>query len=436
MESGKSIMATDPGKINEIEVPTCGPVSAAIRPPSSKSITNRALICAALAQGKTDLVQPLESDDTHVMIDSLKRLGIQVEKADDVVTVHGCGGNIPATEAELFIGNSGTSVRFLTALLCLGNGNFTIDGVPRMRERPIGDLLNALRQIGAEVESETDCPPVNVAAKGLNGGEVTIRGDISSQYLSGLLMSAPYARESVTVRVDGELVSRPYVDMTTAIMQAFGISVESDSDSYRVPAAGYQGQRFLVEPDASAASYFWAAAAITGGTATVRELGRDSLQGDVGFCDLLVEMGCSLKESEEGITISRSGPLKGIDCDMSNVSDTAQTLSAVALFAAGPTTIRGIAHNRHKETDRIGNLAIELRKFGAVVDEFDDGFRVVPPDELIPAEVDTYDDHRMAMSLALPGLIVPGTIIRDPGCTAKTYPHFFEDLKTFIGGAQ
>ena len=416
-------MATD-----AIEVQPCSTIDASIRPPSSKSITNRALICAALAVGRSKLLQPLDSEDTRVMVDSLQRLGLKVERADDDLLVDGCGGDIPAEQAELFIENSGTSVRFLTALLTLGDGEFVIDGIPRMRERPIEDLLAALRMLGAKLDSETGCPPVSVSASGLRGGEVSIKGNISSQYLSGLLMSAPYARSPVSIVVDGELVSRPYVDMTLAIMAEFGVEVAAETSRFEVPHQKYSAREYAIEPDASAASYFWAAAAIAGGSATVEGLSRSSLQGDVGFCDLLVQMGCELEESTSGMTIRRNGKLHGIDCDMGNVSDTAQTLSVVALFADGPTTIRGIAHNRHKETDRIGNLAIELRKFGAKVDEFEDGFTVHPPQEISGATIETYDDHRMAMSLALPGLRVPGVKILDPACTGKTYPDFFEDL--------
>ena len=420
-------------EVSQIEVQPCGEISATIRPPSSKSITNRALICAALARGTSQLVDPLESDDTRVMIDSLQRLGIAVESSADrsTICINGCGGDIPAQQAELFIGNSGTSVRFLTAMSTIGRGDYVIDGVPRMRERPIQDLLDALRQLGTSIDCPTGCPPVRVSAHGLRSGNVTIKGNISSQYLSGLLMAAPYAEGSVQIRIDGELVSRPYVEMTTAIMANFGVRVEETEDGFDVERQCYRGREYKIEPDASAASYFWAAAAIQGGSATVEGLRRDSLQGDVGFCDLLVQMGCELEETSTGITIRRSGKLSGIDCDMGNVSDTAQTLSAVALFAEGPTTIRGIAHNRHKETDRIGNLAIELRKFGATVHEFEDGFQIVPPARVTAATVDTYDDHRMAMSLALPGLAVPGVVIRDPGCTAKTYPDFFADLAQF-----
>ena len=415
---------------NQVEIQTSGPIKASIRPPSSKSITNRALIIAALAEGESILHQPLESDDTRVMIDSLRRLGIGVVERDSALLVQGGGGAFPNDSAELFIGNSGTSVRFLTAMAAVGNGTFQLDGIPRMRERPIQDLLDALQSLGCNATSilGTGCPPVAVTTNGLKGGEVSIKGNISSQFLSGLLMAAPYAQSPVTIQVDGELVSRPYVDMTLAIMAEFGVSAAASETNFQLPVAKYSGREYTIEPDASAASYFFAAAAITGGEATVLELGRDSLQGDVGFCDLLVQMGCELSEHDDGLTLRGPEVLKGIDCDMGEVSDTAQTLSAVALFADGPTTIRGIAHNRHKETDRIGNLAIELRKFGATVDEFEDGFTVNPPQLLTPATADTYDDHRMAMSLALPGLRIPGVKINDPGCTAKTYPHFFEDL--------
>lgn len=418
--------------MDQIEIQTSQPIHAKIRPPSSKSITNRALICAALASGSSRLHQPLVSDDTHVMIDSLSKLGVSIERTQDTLVIEGCGGNFPNSSAELFIGNSGTSVRFLTAMLCAGQGTFEISGVPRMHERPIQDLLDALNSLGAKAESVdgTGCPPVRVQAGGLRGGAVAIKGNISSQFLSGLLMAAPYANSPVTIRVNGELISRPYVEMTLAVMREFGVGTVWTDTNFQVPAAKYRGHIYEIEPDASAASYFWAAAAITGGEVEVLELTRSSLQGDVEFCDLLVEMGCELTENENSMTIKGPEQLHGIDCNMAHVSDTAQTLSAVSLFADGPTTIRGIAHNRHKETDRIGNLAIELRKFGAKVEEFEDGFTVHPPDQLTPAVIDTYDDHRMAMSMALPGLKVSGVTINDPGCTAKTYPHFFEDLQS------
>lgn len=415
---------------DQIEIEPSGPIHTSIRPPSSKSITNRALICAALAQGESTLRWPLASDDTRVMIDSLRRLGISVVELDRSLAVSGQGGRIPNRQAELFIGNSGTSVRFLTAMVSVGAGHFQLDGVQRMRERPIQDLIDALNSLGCQVVSlnSTGCPPVSVTTSGLSGGDVAVRGDVSSQFLSGLLMAAPYASSPIRISVCGELVSRPYVDMTLAVMRSFGVEVDATGTEFRIPGGVYVGQDYDIEPDASAASYFWAAAAITGGVATVEGLARNSLQGDVGFCDLLVRMGCELVESGGNMTIRGPKQLMGIDCDMGHVSDTAQTLSAVALFAKGPTTIRGIAHNRHKETDRIGNLAIELRKFGASVDEFEDGFTVHPPDKVSAATIETYDDHRMAMSLALPGLRIPGVKILDPECTAKTYPKFFEDL--------
>jgi 3-phosphoshikimate 1-carboxyvinyltransferase len=415
---------------DQIEIRPSGPIKAAIRPPSSKSITNRALIIAALADGVSVLQQPLASDDTRVMIDSLQRLGIEVEEKDNSLTVHGQAGVIPNKQAELFIGNSGTSVRFLTAMVSACNGDFLIDGIERMRERPIQDLLDALQSLGVDASSKNDtgCPPVVIKSNGIAGGEVSVRGNVSSQFLSGLLMASPYAKSPVTVKVEGELVSLPYVDMTLAVMKEFRVTANSTSTEFHIPCGKYSGRQYRIEPDASAASYFWAAAAITGGEAKILELNRNSLQGDVAFCDLLVQMGCELIEDDDGMTIHGPSQLKGIDCNMGNISDTAQTLSAVALFADGPTTIRGIAHNRHKETDRIGNLAIELRKFGAEVDEFDDGFTVRPAKRPTEATIDTYDDHRMAMSLSLPGLRIPGVKINDPGCTAKTYPHFFEDL--------
>jgi 3-phosphoshikimate 1-carboxyvinyltransferase len=367
------------------------------------------------------------------MVAALGKLGIKVE-ADatrQTLTVTGCGGKIPAASAELYVANSGTTVRFLTAMLALGHGTFRLDGTPRMRERPIDDLLAALVQLGASAASEAGngCPPVVVTARGLAGGRAIVRGNISSQYLSGLLMAAPCAAQPVEIVVEGQLVSQPYVHMTLAVMRAFGVSVEpGDLARFVIPnSAPYRGLSYDVEPDASAASYFWAAPAITGGQVTVAGLSRDSLQGDVEFVDVLARMGCHVSDSPAGITVRAAEKLRGIDVDMNAISDTVQTLGAVALFAEGPTTITGVAHIRHKETDRIAALATELRKFGATVDERPDGLRITPA-ALHAATIDTYDDHRMAMSMALVGLRVPGVVIRDPGCTAKTYPEFFADL--------
>jgi len=425
---------------DSISIATCGPIRGSIRPPGSKSITNRALIIAALAKGKSTLRGALASEDTQVMIESLTRLGISVEEsqAGATLVIDGCGGTIAQPDADLFVGNSGTTVRFLTAMLAACQGKFRLDGIARMRERPIADLIRTLNALGSDVTSElnTGCPPVLIRAQGLKGGAAKIRGDISSQFLSALLMAAPYARESVQVQVEGVLVSQPYVCMTLGLMRAFGVDVDpGDLTQFNIAGSQqYQARDYAIEPDASAASYFWGAAAITGGEITVRGLGRDALQGDVVFVDCLEKMGCIVRAQNDAITVV-GRRLRGIEIDMNAISDTAQTLGVVALFAEGPTTIRGIAHVRHKETDRIGDLARELRKFGATVDEFDDGMRITPPanyDKFSGASIATYNDHRMAMSLALAGLNLPGVVINDPGCTAKTYPHFFTDLQELI----
>lgn len=413
--------------------PFAGPAWGSIRPPGSKSITNRALVCAALANQPSTLIGVLESDDTRVMTEALSKLGVNVrsELSQHRSLVTGCGGIIPAAPADLFIGNSGTTVRFLTAMLALGHGTYTLDGTPRMRERPIQDLLDALAQLGVDAASTagTGCPPVVIRACGLRGGEATIRGDVSSQFLSGLLMAAPYAQSPLRLKITGELVSQPYVHMTLAVMRAFGVDVpDNDLSDLRIDAPRhYTGRTYEIEPDASAASYFWAAAAITGGVVSVEGLNRSSLQGDVAFCDCLAQMGCEVQYSESGTTVV-GRPLRGIDVDMNAISDTVQTLGAVALFAKGPTRIRNVGHIRHKETDRIGALATELRKLGATVEQRSDGLTITPG-KLQPAAIDTYDDHRMAMSLALVGLKQPGVLINDPGCTAKTYPQFFSDLE-------
>ncbi|MCA9266857.1 MAG: 3-phosphoshikimate 1-carboxyvinyltransferase, partial [Planctomycetales bacterium] len=315
-------------------------------------------------------------------------------------------------------------------------GRFRLDGVERMRARPIGDLLAALRQLGADVRSETgnDCPPVAVAADRLRGGRAVVKGDISSQYLSGLLLAAPAAAAPVEIVVDGELVSKPYVAMTVEVMRSFGATVQCDDlRKFHIDApAPYVAARYAVEPDASAASYFWAVAAITGGSVTVEGLTRGALQGDVAFCECLREMGCQVQYADDSTTVV-GGTLRGVDVNMNAISDTVQTLAAVALFAEGATTISGVEHIRHKETDRIGDLATELRKLGAAVEERRDGLTITPPAKPVGATIETYNDHRMAMSLALAGLRTPGVTILNPGCTEKTYPQFFTDLARLCG---
>ncbi|HLA85957.1 MAG TPA: 3-phosphoshikimate 1-carboxyvinyltransferase, partial [Thermoguttaceae bacterium] len=312
---------------------------------------------------------------------------------------------------------------------------FRLDGAPRMRQRPIQPLLDALGRLGARAVSESGagCPPVVVHANGIDGGTAQVSGTISSQYLSGLLMAAVGASGPVELVVEGGLVSEPYVKMTLAVMRSFGAAVETPSPGrFLVPAPQrYSACRYAVEPDASAASYFFAAAAVTGGRVTVEGLSRDSLQGDVALCDCLAQMGCRVEYGPDAITVA-GGPLRGIHVDMNAISDTVQTLGVVALFAEGPTRIRNVAHIRHKETDRLAALAAELRKLGAVVEEGLDWLQITPG-RLHGATLETYDDHRMAMSLAVAGLRVPGVAIRDPGCTAKTYPTFFEDLARLSG---
>ena len=420
--------------------PLAKPVSATVTVPGSKSITNRALVLAALTDRDIPcrLTGALRSEDTEVMIAAIQQLGISVqpdwnERNPSVLFPTTPTRGIPARSADLFVANSGTTMRFLTALVATGEGRYRLDGIPRMRERPIRDLLDALNQlrgVKAFSESGNGCPPVVVETKGIQGGHVKIRAGVSSQFLSGLLMAAPNAEEAVTIEVEGPVVSEPYIEMTLAMMRSWSHRVERiGTSTYRVLTTdNHPGpQEYAIEPDASAASYFWAAAAITGGRVTVSGLNRASLQGDVRFVDVLAQMGCRVEECDAGITV-HGGTLRGVDVDMNDISDTVMTLGAVACFAEGPTTIRNVAHIRHKETDRIAALATELRKLGAEVDERDDGL-TIHPRPLTGCAVDTYNDHRMAMSLALVGLKVPGVVIRNPGCVAKTYPGFWQDLE-------
>ena len=415
-----------------------GPVNGAVRPPGSKSLTNRALLCAALADGQSVLAGALVSDDTRVMIESLGRLGISVESllGGTRLLVKGCGGVIPKTEADLFVDNSGTTVRFLTAVLALAGGVYRLDGVERMRERPIGPLVDALKKLGVSIAAESvdGCPPVAINSAQALSRETEIAGDVSSQYLSGLLLGAPLAGSGLDVCIAGNCVSWPYVEMTCRVMKSFGVKVILDSGGRAQVAAGqtYRATEYNIEPDASAASYFWAVAAICGGRVRVDGLNLESLQGDIRFVEALTRMGCHVEYGDDAITVTGQAR-QGIDIDMADFSDTAQTLAVVALFVQGSTRITGVAHNRVKETDRIGNLAIELRKLGAKVEEHPDGLTIHPPTHLHPARIQTYRDHRMAMSFALAGLTQPGIEIADPGCVAKTFPNYFEVLAELVG---
>ena len=420
-----------------IEIPCSpGPVHGSIRPPGSKSITNRAVVCAALARGKSRLSGVLDSQDTRVMAAGLAALGIPLEAdwAAGTMQVTGCGGTIPATEAVIDCAASGRTIRFLSAVCALGHGTYRLDGTPRMRKRPIGDLLEALRSLGVEAvaESPGGCPPVALRGRGLAGGTAQVRGDTSSQFASGLALVAPCTTGGLRIDFTGRLVSLPYLEMTRRVMAAFGAAcTPTAADGWTIAPAGYTACDYSIEPDASAASYFFAAAAITGGSVRVEGLSRRSMQGDVGFCDALERMGCRVEWCADGagsITVSGRAD-RGIDIDMNAISDTVPTLAVVALFADGPTTIRNVAHIRDKETDRISDLACELRKLGATVDETHDGLTIAPA-RLRAATLATYDDHRMAMSLALAGLRVPGVHILDPGCVGKTFPDYWQRLAT------
>ena len=415
--------------------PVTSPVCGVIRPPGSKSITNRAMVMAALASGPLHMTGVLDSQDTRVMVESLRRLGFTVDQNIDhcSCTVHGLGGRIPAESADLWLENSGTSIRFLTSLCALGQGTYRLDGIERMRQRPIADLVDALGPLGASIRFEqpqSDCPPIVVEGSSgyLQGGATRIHGDISSQFLSSVLMAAPACSKPVHVTVDGDLVSKPYILMTLQMMEAFGASVQypDDLSSFFIQPQPYVAGTYEIEPDASAASYFFGAAAVTGGEVTVTGLSRHALQGDVGFAEALERMGCEVAWQSDRITV-KGRPLHGIDIDMNAISDTAQTLSAVAVFADSPTTIRNVGHMRHKETDRIAAVVTELQRAGIQAEEMTDGLKIFPGTPQ-PAEIHTYDDHRMAMSFSLLGLKVPGIRILDPGCTAKTYPRYFEDL--------
>ena len=423
---------------NAYHVPVCNhPLRAVVRVPGSKSITNRALPMAALALGESHLSGALFSDDSRYFIDCLRRLGYTVETDEQraAVTVHGAGARplVHPGGLDLFVGNSGTTARFMTAFVSLGQGRYRVDGVTRMRERPMAAMVTALSHMGVDARDEmgTGCPPLVVEASGLPGGEVVVSGKDSSQFVSGLLIAAPYARSTVQLEVQGELVSKPYVDMTVAMMRQFGAHVDASGQRYTVHTEPYQARDYAIEPDASGASYFLAAAAVCGGTVKIVGLSDHSLQGDAGFAKVLERMGCRIryKTGEMELTGPSEG-LRGIDVDLFTMSDMAPTLAAIAPLAKEPVTIRNVANIRLKETDRIHACVTELRRFGVTVSDFEDGLRIEPCASLQSGvSVHTYDDHRIAMAFSILGLRVPGTIIEDPGCTAKTYPEFFGNLE-------
>lgn len=405
--------------------------------PGSKSVSNRALLLAALAKGTTRLTNLLDSDDIRHMLNALTTLGVQFQLSEDKTecVVEGLGQPFSVSEpVELFLGNAGTAMRPLAAALCLGEGEYVLTGEPRMKERPIGHLVTALQDAGADIEylENENYPPLKIVGTGLKSGTVSIDGSISSQFLTAFLMSAPLAEGEVRINIEGDLVSKPYIDITLHIMKQFGVNViNNDYQEFVIPAGQHYVAPgdFLVEGDASSASYFLAAAAIKGGEVKVTGIGKNSIQGDIQFADALEKMGAEIEWGDDYV-IARAGKLKGIDMDYNHIPDAAMTIATTALFAEGTTAIRNVYNWRVKETDRLSAMATELRKVGAEVEEGEDYIIVKPVPQLKHAAIDTYDDHRMAMCFSLVALSDTPVTINDPKCTSKTFPDYFDKLKS------
>jgi 3-phosphoshikimate 1-carboxyvinyltransferase len=406
-----------------------GPVDVTWAVPGSKSITNRALVLAALADGETTLTGALESDDTRHMRAALTRMGIGISDAGpDTLVVRGGRARLHAPDGPLFVGNSGTTVRFLAAVTALVDGEVTLVGDDAMAKRPIHVLVDALRALGAEVTCPTGCPPLTIRGGRLRGGRVRMRGDQSSQYFSALLMAAGFAESDLDVEIDGSLVSRPYVDITRRMIADFGGEVSETPAGFHVRAGRpLRGRAYAIEPDASSASYPFALAAALGGTVVVPGLGRDAQQGDYAFAAILEQAGATVTRGDTSTRIERIDALRGVDVDMHHISDTVMTLAAIAPLAAGPTRIRNVANIRIKETDRLAATVTELRRLGQAVTHGDD-WLAIEPRPVTPAVVHCYDDHRIAMSFAILGAAAGGVTIEDPACVSKTYPRFFDDL--------
>lgn len=416
--------------------PLTGPLDADVDLPGSKSITNRALVCAALAAGRSELRGALRADDTEAMIDCLRSLGagITADWADDRLDIDGTGAALAPGPVTVDARMSGTTARFVAPLLALGHGEYRLTGRPQLAARPMAPTFAALRELGADVEEDGEpghLPAVVRAYGPIHGGRTRQPGHVSSQFLSGLLMAAPAMRDGLVVEVTSELVSRPYVTLTEAVMSSFGVAVgrEDGGAAFVVEPQRYQPCRFDVEPDATAASYFFAAAAVCGGRVRVAGLGQGSAQGDLRFLEVLAGMGVDVAMSGGAVEVRGTGELRGVTVDLADLSDTAPTLAVVAACASTPTRVTGIGFIRRKETDRIAAVVAELRRCGVDAEEERDGFVVRPaPGALHGARIETYEDHRMAMSFAVLGLRVPGIVITDPGCVAKTFPAFFEVL--------
>jgi 3-phosphoshikimate 1-carboxyvinyltransferase len=419
--------------MNALTLPPLRRIDGEVTLPGSKSLSNRILLLAAVASGETRIRNLLDSDDVRHMLKALGALDVPLQISADKTqcTVTGRAGALGHADAlTLFLGNAGTAMRPLCAMLCAGQGEFTLTGEPRMYERPIGDLVDCLRAAGASIDylGAEGYPPLRLRAHGLSGGRVSIKGNISSQFLTGMLMAAPFCASDLEIVVEGELVSKPYILITLDVMAKFGVSVENHDYQRFVIRAG---QRYvapgdiMVEGDASSASYFLAAAAIAGGTVRVHGTGTASVQGDARFADVLEQMGAKVTWGETWIEVSR-GSLQGVDVDLNHIPDAAMTIATMALFAQGPTTIRNIANWRVKETDRLAAMATELRKVGAAVEEGADYIVITPPAQIQSAAIDTYDDHRMAMCFSLAAFGTSAITINDPGCTSKTFPTYFD----------
>lgn len=416
-------------------------INGTINLPGSKSVSNRALLLAALAKGETTLTNLLVSDDTAHMLNSLKAMEVKTALSPDGTecAIHGKGGGFSVDTVELFLGNSGTSMRSLCAALCLGTGTYVLTGEERMEERPINDLVDGLLQAGAQIRylKKEGFPPLEIEGSGLQGGEISIDGSISSQFLTALLMAIPLSSGDATIRIKGDLVSKPYIDITLKMMKTFGVQVENDSyrsffikggQTYCSPGS------YHIEGDASSASYFLAAGAIRGGKIRVTGVGRSSMQGDILFAEVLEKMGAKITWGEKFIEAER-GQLTAVDMDMNHIPDAAMTIATTALFAKGTTIIRNIYNWRVKETDRLSAMACELRKVGADVVEGHDFIAVTPPTQLKHAAIDTYNDHRMAMCFSLVALSDTPVTINDPGCTSKTFPEYFKLFASLSGQA-
>ena len=421
-------------------VPFGGPVDAVVVPPGSKSITNRALLAAALATGTSTLRGVLFADDTEAMIDCVRSLGAVVSLTENATTISvtGIGGDLSGCSSTFFARQSGTTARFLASVLALGDTPLRLDADDAMRRRPMNDVFAAIERLGVKVSFDQVAGHLPAVVQGpiQGSGEmpvITIDASVSSQFTSGLLLAAPCMPEGLKIHIDGDVVSRPYLDMTITVMASFGVDVEQPDDrTFVVPTGGYLARDYEVEPDASAASYFFAAAAICGGTVRVDGLGSHSMQGDIRFVDVLADMGAKVVVDESSITVTGVA-LHGVSADFSQISDTAQTAAAVAVFAEGPTTISGIGFIRKKETNRVAAVVSELRRLGVDATEDEDGFTVIPG-PVHPATIETYDDHRMAMSMALIGYANSGVSISDPNCVRKTFPTYFEEMERLRPG--